>query len=56
MVFQYSHTRDTVDHTYDADDDVLGIHILEIQMMMVQYSHTGDADDDGSIFTYRRCR
>ena len=52
MVVQYLHTEDTVHDTYDADDDVLGIHILEIQMMMVQYSHTGDTDDDSSVFTY----
>ena len=29
-------------------------HILEIQMMIVQYSHTGDTDDDSSVFTYWR--
>ena len=57
MMFQYSHTEDAVDNTYDADDDAFSIHILEIQMMIVQYSHTKDADDDGSdddisVFTY----
>ena len=52
MVIQYSHTGDTVDHTYDADDDVLSIHILKMQMMMVHYLPTEDADDKGSVFTY----
>ena len=61
MEFQYLHTEDGVGDTYDANDDVLSIHILEIQMMMVQYSHTDDVDDeildydvtnDGSVFTH----
>ena len=52
MVTQYSHIEDTVDHTYDADDDVISIQILKMHMMMVQYSHTKYADDDGSVFTY----
>ena len=52
MVIQYSHIEDTVDNTYDVDDDVLGIHILKMQMMMVQYLPTEDADDKGSVFTY----
>ena len=52
MVIQYSHTRYIVGHTYDANDDVFSIYILKKQMMMVQYSHTEDADDDGSVFTY----
>ena len=56
MVIQYSHTGDTVGHTYDVDDDVLTIYILKMQMMMVQYSHTEDADDDGSVFTYWQYR
>ena len=29
------------------DDDALSIHILELQMVIVQYSHTEDVDDDG---------
>ena len=48
MMFQYSHTEDADDDTYDTDDDAFNIHILEIQMMTVQYSHTEDANDDGS--------
>ena len=58
IMFQYSHTKDADDGTYDADDaDSFSIHILYIQMMIVQYSHTEDADDDGSdddssVFTY----
>ena len=28
------------------DDDAFSIHILEIQMAIVQYSHTEDVDDD----------
>ena len=35
------------DDTYDTDDDAFCIHLLEIQMMIVQYSHTEDVDDDG---------
>ena len=27
-------------------DDAFSIHILEIQMVIVQYSHTEDEDDD----------
>ena len=30
----------------DIDDDSFNIHILEIQMVIVQYSCTKDADDD----------
>ena len=48
MIFQYPHTEDADDDTYDKDDDAFSIHILEIQMMIVQYSHTKDVDDDGS--------
>ena len=29
-------------------DDAFSIHILEIQMVIVQYSRTEDVDDDGS--------
>ena len=29
------------------DDDAFTIHIVEIQMVIVQYSHTEDVDDDG---------
>ena len=47
MMFQYSHTKDADDDTYDAYDDAFSIHILEIQMVIVQYSHTKDVDDDG---------
>ena len=28
-------------------DDAFSIHILEIQMVIVQYPHTEDVDDDG---------
>ena len=38
MMFQYSYTEDI--------DDAFGIHIPEIQMVIVQYSHTEDVDDD----------
>ena len=48
MMFQYCHTKDADDDTYDTDDDAFIIHILEIHMMIVQYSRTKDADDDGS--------
>ena len=48
MMFQYSHTEEENDDTYDVDGDAFSIYILEIQMMIVQYSHTEDADDDGS--------
>ena len=34
--------------TKDIDDDAFSIHILEIHMVIVQYSHTEDVDDDGS--------
>ena len=47
-MFQYSHTKDVDDDTYDTDDDAFSIHILEIQMMIVQYSHTEYANNDGS--------
>ena len=33
-------------YTEDIDDDAFSIHILEIQMVIVQYSHTEDVDDD----------
>ena len=33
-------------YTEYIDDDALSIHILEIQMVIVQYSHTEDVDDD----------
>ena len=49
MMFQYFYTE-------DIDDDVFNIHIMEIHMMIVQYSHTGDTDDDSSVFTYWRYR
>ena len=52
MATQYSLSEDTVDYTYDAYNDVLSIHILKMQMMMVQYLPTEDADDKGSVFTY----
>ena len=39
MMFQYSHT--------EYIDDAFSIHILEIQMVIVQYSHTEDVDNDG---------
>ena len=48
MMFQYSHTEDADDDTYDTDNDAFSVQILELQMMIVQYSHTKDADDDGS--------
>ena len=28
-------------------DDAFSIHILEIQLVIVQYPHTEDVDDDG---------
>ena len=37
-MFQYSHTEDI--------DDAFSIHILEIQMVIVQYSHIEDVYDD----------
>ena len=49
MMFQYSHIEDVDDNTYDADDDAFSIHILEIQMVIVQYSHTEDVDHDGLV-------
>ena len=39
MMFQYLHTVDA--------DDAFSTHILEIQMVIVQYSHTEDVDEDG---------
>ena len=45
MMFQYFYTE-------DIDDDAFSIHILEIQMMIVQCSHTGDTDDDSSDVDY----
>ena len=41
MVILYFYTE------YRDDDDAFNIHILEIQMVIVQYSHTEDVDDDG---------
>ena len=35
-------------YTEDIDDDAFSIHILEIQMVTFLYSHTEDANDDGS--------
>ena len=29
------------------DDDAFSIHILDIHMVIVQYSHTEDVNDDG---------
>ena len=34
-------------YTQYIDDDAFSIHILEIQMVKVQYSHTEDVDEDG---------
>ena len=34
-------------YTKDIDDDAFSIHILEIHMVIVQYSHTEDVDDYG---------
>ena len=34
-------------YTEYRGDDAFSIHILEIQMVIVQYSHTEDVDDDG---------
>ena len=34
-------------YTKDIDDGAFSIHILEIQMVIVQYSHTENVDDDG---------
>ena len=51
MMFQYSHTKDENDDTYDVYGDDFSIYILDIQMMIVHYSHTEDADDD-STFTH----
>ena len=34
-------------HTEDINDDAFSIHILEIQMVIDQYSDTEDASDDG---------
>ena len=33
-------------YTEYRDDDAFSIHILEIQMVIVQYSRTKDVDDD----------
>ena len=33
-------------YTEYRDDDAFSIHILEIQIVIVQYSHTEDVDDD----------
>ena len=48
-MFQYFYTE-------DIDDDDFNIRILEIQMMIVQYSHTRDEYDDSLVFTYWRYR
>ena len=34
-------------YTEYRDDDAFNIHILEIQMVIVQYSHTEDVDEHG---------
>ena len=34
-------------YTEYRDDDAFSIHILEIQMVLDQYSDTKDVDDDG---------
>ena len=34
-------------YTEDIDDDAFSIHILEIQMVIDQYSDIEDVDDDG---------
>ena len=39
-------------YTEYIDDDAFSTHILEIQMVIDQYSDTGDADGDRSIFIY----
>ena len=39
-MFQYFYTE-------DIHDDAFSIHIMEIHMVIVQYSHTKDVDDDG---------
>ena len=44
-----THKNSVFLHTVDADDDAFSIHILEIQMVIVQYSHTEDVDDDGLV-------
>ena len=36
----------SVFYNKDIDDDAFSIHILDIQMVIVQYSHTEDVDDD----------
>ena len=40
MVIPYFYTK-------YRGDDAFSIHILEIQMVIVQYPHTEDVDDDG---------
>ena len=35
-----------IPYTKYRDDDAFSIHIQEIQMVIVQYSHTEDVDDD----------
>ena len=59
MIFQYLHTVDTDDvipyfYTEYIDDDAFSIHILEIQMVIDQYSDMEDVDDDGLMMKYRR--
>ena len=41
-------------YTEYRGDDVFSIHILEIQMVIVQYPHTKDVDDD--VLTKPRSR
>ena len=38
-----------IPYTEYRDDDAFSIHILEIQMVIVQYSHIEDVDDDGLV-------
>ena len=55
MVFQYLYTVDADDGDSEyRGDDAFSIHILEIQMVIVQYSHTKDVDDD--VLTNPLCR
>ena len=39
-------------YTKYRDDDAFSIHILEIQMVIDQYSDTKDVDDDGLMMMY----
>ena len=54
MMFQYLHVEDANDDTYDTDDDAFSIHILDIQMMIIMYSHTKDENDVGSDDDFTR--